>query len=225
MQRSGTISTWNRNPADEEAMGAAHTPIWRHMIDVSVSDDLRDATVLDYGCNQGGFLRMLYDRHPFRAGVGLDIARESVARAELLKRQRPIEYRAGSIAADLGHSFDFAFSHEVLYLLPDLSVHAADMKEALRPGGAYVAAVGCHTDSAVWPKWRKLIAETSSIPVYDHSLDRVAKAFSDAGFTVSVRPLALDAFMPVTVGSEYFPKIVDQLRYYSQDKVLFRFVG
>ena len=225
MQRSGTISTWNRNPADEEAMGAAHAPIWRLMIDVSVPEDLRDSTVLDYGCNQGGFLRMLYDRHPFRAGVGLDIARESVARAELLKRQRPIEYRAGSIAADLGHSFDFAFSHEVLYLLPDLSVHAADMKEALRPGGAYVAAVGCHTDSAVWPKWRKLIAETSSIPVYDHSLDRVAKAFSDAGFTVSVRPLALDAFMPVTVGSEYFPKIVDQLRYYSQDKVLFRFVG
>jgi hypothetical protein len=39
-----------------------------------------------------------------------------------------------------------------------------------------------------------------------------------------VRPLALDAFMPVTVGSDYFPKIVDQLRYYSQDKVLFRFV-
>jgi hypothetical protein len=30
--------------------------------------------------------------------------------------------------------------------------------------------------------------------------------------------------MPVTVGSEYFPKVVDQLRYYSQDKVLFRFV-
>jgi SAM-dependent methyltransferase len=224
MQRSGTISTWNRNPADEEAMGAAHAPIWRRMIDVSVTDDLRGATVLDYGCNQGGFLRMLYDRHPFRAGVGLDIARESVARAELLKRQRPIDYRAGSMAADLGHTFDLAFSHEVLYLLPDLAVHAADMKDALCPGGAYIAAMGCHTDSAVWPRWRKLIAETSSIPIYDHSLDRVAKSFSEAGFTVSVRPLALDAFMHVTVGSEYFPKVVDQLRYYSQDKVLFRFV-
>ena len=86
MQRSATISTWNRNPADEEAMGAAHAPIWRRMIDVSVPNDLHDATVLDYGCNQGGFLRMLYDRHPFRAAVGIDIARESVARAELLKR-------------------------------------------------------------------------------------------------------------------------------------------
>jgi SAM-dependent methyltransferase len=224
MQRSGTISTWNRNPADEEAMGAAHAPIWRRMIDVSVPDDLSQAIVLDYGCNQGGFLRMLYDRHPFPAGVGIDIARESVARAELLKRQRPIEYRAGNSAAALGRTFDFAFSHEVLYLLPDLAAHAVDMKAALRPGGAYVAAMGCHTDSAVWPRWRKAISETSSIPIYDHSLDRVAKVFSETGFTVSVRPLALDAFMPVTVGSAYFPKVVDQLRYYSQDKVLFRFV-
>jgi SAM-dependent methyltransferase len=224
MQRNGTISTWNRNPAAEEAMGAAHAPIWRRMIDVSVVDDLSQSTVLDYGCNQGGFLRMLYDRHPFQAGVGIDIARESVARAQLLKRQRPIEYQAADHAAELGRAFDFAFSHEVLYLLPDLADHAADIKAALRPGGAYVAAMGCHTDSAVWPRWRKVIAETSSIPVYDHSLDRVAAIFSEAGFAVSVQPLALDAFMPVTVGSDYFPKIVDQLRYYSQDKVLFRFV-
>ena len=55
MQRSGTISTWNRSPADEDAMGASHAPIWRRMIDVSVPDDLRDSTILDYGCNQGGF--------------------------------------------------------------------------------------------------------------------------------------------------------------------------
>ena len=112
----------------------------------------------------------------------------------------------------------------MLYLLPDLAQHANDIKAALRPGGAYVAAMGCHTDSAVWSRWRKVIVETSSIPIYDHSLDAVAKAFSAAGFTVAVRPLDLDAFMPVTVGSAYFPKVVDQLRYYSQDKVLFRFV-
>ena len=67
-------------------------------------------------------------------------------------------------------------------------------------------------------------SEWSSIPIYDHSLESVSKAFSQAGFTVAVRPLDLDAFMPVTVGSAYFPKVVDQLRYYSQDKVLFRFV-
>jgi len=224
MQRTSIIRTWNRNEADEEAMGAAHAPIWRRMIDVSIHEDLRQSTLLDYGCNQGGFLRMLYDRHPFQSAVGIDIARESVARADLLKGYRPIEYKVGESAAALGRTFDFTFSHEVLYLLPDLAAHAADIKAALKPGGTYVAAMGCHKDSAVWPHWRKVIAETSSIPLYDHSLDGVAKAFSDAGFHVGVRPLDLDAFMPVTVGSEYFPKIVDQLRYYSQDKVLFRFV-
>ncbi|MBS0547296.1 MAG: methyltransferase domain-containing protein [Proteobacteria bacterium] len=224
MLRPSTIATWNRNPADEEAMGAAHAPIWRRMVDVSVPHDLSASTVLDYGCNQGGFLRMLYDTHPFKSAIGIDIARESVGRAELLKGHRPIGYQVASTAASLGRTFDFAFSHEVLYLLPDLAAHAADMKAALRPGGAYVAAVGCHTESGVWPHWRKLIAETSSIPLFDHSLEDVAKAFSAAGFVVAVRPLALDAFMPVTVGSPYFPKITDQLRYYTTDKVLFRFV-
>jgi SAM-dependent methyltransferase len=224
MLRPSTIATWNRNPADEEAMGQAHAPIWRRMVDVSVPHDLSASTVLDYGCNQGGFLRLLYDTHPFKSAIGIDIARESVGRAEMLKGHRPIDYKVANSAASLGRTFDFAFSHEVLYLLPDLSTHANDMKAALRPGGSYVAAMGCHTDSATWTHWRKLISETSSIPIYDHSLEEVAKIFSAAGFTVGVRPLALDAFMPVTVGSPYFPKIADQLRYYNTDKVLFRFV-
>ncbi|MCX7362108.1 MAG: class I SAM-dependent methyltransferase [Alphaproteobacteria bacterium] len=224
MSRPSTIATWNRNPAEEDAMGAAHAPIWRRMVDVSVPHDIRQATILDYGCNQGGFLRLLHDRRPFKSAIGIDIARESVARAELLKGQRPIDYRLGDSAAALGHSFDFAFSHEVIYLLPDVSAHARDIRAALSAGGAYVAAMGCHTDSAVWPRWRSLIAESSSIPIYDHSLEEVSKAFTDEGFAVSARPLALDAFMPVTVGSAYFPKVADQLRYYTTDKVLFRFV-
>lgn len=224
MPRSSTIATWNRNPADEEAMGAAHAPIWRRMIDVSVPHDLKSSSILDYGCNQGGFLRLLYDRHPYKSAVGIDIARESVARAELLKGHRPVEYRVADRAATLGRSFDHAFSHEVVYLLPDLVAHAEDIKAALRPGGTYVAAIGCHTDSAVWPRWRRLIAESSSIPIHDHSLEAVAKAFADCGFAVTVRPLELDAFMPWTTGSAYFPRVVDQLRYYTQDKVLFRFV-
>jgi SAM-dependent methyltransferase len=224
MARPSTIATWNRNPADEEAMGATHAPIWRRMADVSVPHDISTSTVLDYGCNQGGFLRLLYDSHSFLRAVGIDIARESVARAELLKGHRPIEYKVADTAASLGRVFDYAFSHEVIYLLPDLAAHARDIRAALQPGASYVAAMGCHTDSSVWPRWRKLISETSSIPLYDHSLEDVSKAFAEAGFTVSVRPLALNAFMQVTIGSAYFPKVVDQLRYYTTDKVLFRFV-
>jgi len=141
-----------------------------------------------------------------------------------VKGHRPITYKLADQAASVGQSFDFAFSHEVIYLLPDLADHARDIKSALRPGGTYVAAIGCHTDSSLWPRWRSLIAGSSSIPIYDHSLEDVSKAFAETGFTVSVRPLALDAFMHVTIGSAYFPKVTDQLRYYTTDKVLFRFV-
>ena len=112
----------------------------------------------------------------------------------------------------------------MIYLLPDVAAHARDIRMAVRPGGTYIAAIGCHTDSSLWPRWRSLIAASSSIPIYDHSLEDVSKAFAETGFTVSVRPLALDAFMHVPIGSAYFPKVTDQLRYYTTDKVLFRFV-
>src|SRR5260370_29142108 len=108
-----SIATWNRNPAEEEAMGAAHAPIWRRMIDVSVPHDLHDSTILDYGCNQGGFLRMLYDRHPFKSAVGIDIARESVARADLLKGHPPIDYKITDRAAAPRRTFDLAFSQDL----------------------------------------------------------------------------------------------------------------
>ena len=161
MSRPSTIATWNRNPAEEEAMGAAHAPIWRRMIDVSVPHDLHASTVLDYGCNQGGFLRLLYDRHPCRGAVGIDIARESVARAELLKGQRPVEYKVADNATGLERVFDFAFSHEVIYLLPDIAAHARDIRAALRPGGRLV----CLEFSRVALPWLSRLYELYSFQV------------------------------------------------------------
>src|ERR1700720_1266379 len=99
MQRPSTIATWNRNPADEEAMGAAHAPIWRRMMDVSVPHDLSASTVLDYGCNQGRFLPLAQARPPFQSGDRNRLRRESVGRAELLKGHRPIDYKVANSAA------------------------------------------------------------------------------------------------------------------------------
>ena len=92
--------------------------------------------------------------------------------------------------------------------LADLAAHAQDIKAALRPGGSYVAAMGCHVDSAVWPRWRQLIAETSSIAVYDHSLEDVSKAFSAAGFTVAARPLDLP---PALDGAQQTLEVLHQM--------------
>lgn len=127
MANDGTVATWHTRPGGDDGMGEAHTPVWRRMVEVSKLGDLSGSDVLDFGCNQGGFLRLLYATHRFRSGVGIDIARDSVARAEALKGDRPLSYHVGSEVAKLGRRFDLAFSHEVLYLLPDLAAHARDM--------------------------------------------------------------------------------------------------
>jgi hypothetical protein len=110
---------------------------------------------LDYGCNQGGFLRLLYDNHPFKAAVGIDIARESVARAELLKGHRPISYR---VADQAGHARpDLRLRLQPRGGLPAARRRRARPRHRLgpAPGGTYIAAIGCHTDSSLWPRWRK----------------------------------------------------------------------
>ena len=118
--------------------------------------------------------------------------------------------------APTGKPSELAFSGRLVTFAGVLKYDAFPLSDVLKfVLEVGTQAMGCHVDSAVWPRWHKLIAETSSIPIYDHSLEDVSKAFSAAGFTVAARPLDLDAFMPVTVGSAYFPKVVDQLRYYS----------
>ena len=68
------IQTWSKNTSEEDSMTEEHAWIWREMIKCIPSNDLSAARVLDVGCNQGGFLRTLYDTRPFAQGVGVDLA-------------------------------------------------------------------------------------------------------------------------------------------------------
>lgn len=217
------IATWTNADGEEEAMNDDHAPLWQRMIALAAPQGCAGLTVLDYGCNQGGFLELLYNKAPFREAMGVDIALESVAFAKQRLARLPFTGGHPAVLADKKGMFDVAFSHEVLYLLPDLGAHAALMKSALRPGGVYFAAIGCHTDQPLWDEWRTLIASYSNVPVQDYSLDDYANAFFDAGFTVAAQPYRLDGFFPLKKNNPYFPKVADSLRYYETDKVLFRF--
>jgi SAM-dependent methyltransferase len=186
--------------------------------------DLSDKDVLDFGCNQGGFLRLLHALRPFRHGVGVDIAQESVAAAQSLRGNLPIDYCVASDLQPWAGKIDIAFSYEAIYLLPDLADHATEVYRALRDGGVYYAATGCHTDSHLWPLWRSVIADTSNAPVQDYAPEDYRDAFAAQGFSVSVRKFGFDGFVPVAAGSPYYPKIVDALIYAADDRLLFRFV-
>lgn len=217
------IETWASRPEEEDAMSEEHAWIWREMIRAADTEALVGSKVLDIGCNQGGFLRLLYDTQPFSNGVGLDLARQAVTIAEGRKGNRPIRYLAATHLSDAGDSFDVAFSHEVIYLINDLADHAAQIAGVLKPGGTYYAVTCCHRDSPLWADWRPMIQEFSRIPVPDHSVADITKAFEQAGFGIAVNRFLASSFIPLLGPSHYFPSDLDRIDVYTRWKLMFRF--
>jgi SAM-dependent methyltransferase len=224
MSHVDIIRTWTTSSVDEQIMEDGHGPLWERLIELVTEPSLAGARVLDYGCNQGGFLRLLHDRKGFREAVGCDIAAESIAVAQARAGDRPIRYVVGSDLAPELEPFDVAFSHEVIYLLPDIEAHARAIHACLKPGGVYYAVTGCHTDNPEWASWSQEIRARSNVPPVDRGLDAYAAAFAAAGFMVSARKFGLDSFLPVTRRGEITRNILARLNYYDSVKVCFRLV-
>lgn len=201
-------------------MAASHPS----MINIIPQPDLSSVRVLDIGCNQGGFLRMLYDQRPFASGVGIDIARDRVALANAAKGNRPLQYVASSQIEDAGDGFDLAFSHEVIYLIEDLQAHARQVGKVLKTGGHYDAVTCCHADSPLWAKWRPKIAQFSNVSVPNHSVADIASAFRSEGFEVSISRFLENSFIPTEPPTDYFSTDIERLDTYTKWKLCFRCV-
>lgn len=217
-----SYATWHTDPQKEVAMGPSHAPLWRHFIETLPDRDLATRTVLDFGCNRGGFLRLLHTLRPFRRAVGIDIASESIAAATAAKGDLPLHFEVATDLAPWADSFDIAFSYEVIYLLSDLAGHARGMFDALRDGGVYYAVTGCHTENPLWPRWREVIGAASNAPVQDRAPQDFIDAFAAAGFAVSVKRFGYDGFILATKDRSYYPSIIDAITYAADHKLLFR---
>lgn len=221
-KRTAVYATWHTNPNDDAAMARSHAPLWRHFIETLPEQDLSWSTVLDFGCNRGGFLRLLHALKPFRRGIGVDIATDSVAAANAEKGSAPLTFEVAHDLSRWPETFDIVFSYEVIYLLPDLEDHARQVFAALRNGGVYYAVTGCHTESPLWPAWRELIGASSNAPVQDYAPDDFIRAFAAAGFDVSLRRFGYDGFVPAGKDRRYYPSVLDALAYPAEYKLLFR---
>ncbi len=215
-------SYW-RGAAEDEAMQDEHGFIWKAMLD-TIDTDLAGRRVLDAGCNRGGFLRLLVDAAGIAEGHGYDPASGAIRDARRLAGDRPLRFEvADTVPRDWG-DFDVAFSHEVLYLVEDLSAHAAGLFGALKPGGSYFAVIGVHAGSPLMSAWYAENAVELGLPrLYD--LDEVTRVFEDTGFFVSVANLKL-GFVPVSahrLGHHHQRDLLVWLDYYTREKVLLRF--
>ena len=214
-------TTYWRSAADDEAMQDEHGFIWRAMLD-TIDVGLAGGRVLDAGCNRGGFLRLLTDRHGITEGFGYDPAAGAVDDARRLAGDRPLHFEVASSVPEQWSDIDVAFSHEVLYLLPDLPAHAAAIHSCLRPGGVYFAVMGVHTGSPLMVEWHAANRQELRMPpLYD--IDDVIATFQRAGIDASVARLAI-RFVPIEGrGHNHETRSVDWLAYYHDHKLLLRF--
>jgi SAM-dependent methyltransferase len=203
--------------AQDAAMQDEHGFTWRSMLN-TVDADLSGKRILDAGCNQGGFLRLLCSDRGIAAGYGYDPASGAIADARRLAGERPLVFEVAETVPTGWDGFDVAFSHEVLYLIHDMTAHAAAIHESLVPGGAYYAVMGVHAAAPTMADWHERNADRLHLPPL-YALDDVIESFAAVGFEPAVARLKV-GFIPASRHATSFPA---SLEYYYDHKVMLRF--
>jgi SAM-dependent methyltransferase len=213
--------TYWQDAAADEAMQEEHGLVWRAMLD-TVDVDLAGKRVLDAGCNQGGFLRLLVDDCAIAEGFGYDPASGAIDDARRLAGERRLEFAVSDTVPAGWDGFDVAFSHEVLYLLHDLPSHARAIFAALAPGGSYYAVIGVHCGSPLMVKWHHDNAQEFDIPALN-DIDDVISVFEAAGYEAAAARLAV-RFVPAAGHHGHDRgRLLEWLDYYYDQKLLLRF--
>jgi SAM-dependent methyltransferase len=166
-------------------------------------------------------------------GRGYDPASAAIDDARRLAGSRPLSFEVGDTVPAGWRSFDVAFSHEVLYLIHDLSAHAEAIFEALAPGGSYYAVIGVHAGSPLMADWHRASSDELQLPKL-YTIDEVVGVFGAAGFQVAAARLEI-GFVPVasaaptvagsshTGGDHADPSdLLRWLEYYNDHKLLLR---
>jgi SAM-dependent methyltransferase len=216
---------WQDASEGEQLMEDMHLRFWQKVLSMVIEEDLSNSSVLDFGCNQGGFLRFLYGQRSFKNAIGVDLARQSVEVANKRKGSLPIHYEVTTTPEKFANHFDLAFSISVIYLIPDLKEHAWKIKQVLKPGGVYYATYTDYNGNPSLPAMKKKIDQNGAVPMILHDLDDIAEVLFQEGFTVGIRRLIPDCFIELFSKDRFFQKISHRMQYEYEQAYIFRFVA
>jgi 2-polyprenyl-3-methyl-5-hydroxy-6-metoxy-1,4-benzoquinol methylase len=141
-----------------------------HVLDapmLALVDALAPATVLDVGCGEGRFCRMLEARG--LATTGVDPTAALIERARALHPQG--DYRVEGAEAMTVGAHDLVVCYLSLIDMPDLDAALTRIVAAIRPGGhLLIANLTAFNTAAVHLGWVKPLIGEPSFPI-DHYLE------------------------------------------------------
>lgn len=221
MKRTVNQENWDDFEMWMEKVNAAQ---WATMSERIVEPDLTDKTVLDFGCNRGVSLRVLYSKKPFAYGYGIDDEPQAIEIAQQKQGNLPVTYEVRDNIEHLNGKIDVAFSHETIYVLEDLPKHAKEMFHALKDHGVYYVGLSAHPENPVWEGAKAYMMETLGLEPQNYTLYDIAEVFAAQGFTVQARQFDYNDFLVIEPeGKKHLPSILELLKSYREYKILFRF--
>ena len=191
--------------------------------------DVAGLTILDCGCGEGRFSRLLTERGAASV-LGLDLCEPMIEAARERQASRD-EYRVADVQ-DLSFLDDATFDLAVSYLnqcdLPDFVANTREVFRVLRPGGRFIVA-NLHPMRSAVGQWQRTDDGMKQHVILDHYLDEgerhwkimgvrltnfhrslatYTRGFLDAGFSI-------EEIMEPTVTEEalaLYPELDDELR-------------
>ena len=154
--------------------------------------DVRGMSILDCGCGEGRFCRMLVEREAAYV-LGLDLCEPMIEAARQLQAGAD-EYRVADVQ-DLAFLADGSFDLAVSYLnqcdLPDVDANNREVSRVLKPGGRFIVA-NLHPMRSAVGGWCRDADGTKQHVVLDHYFDEGERHWTMKGieFTNFHRSLA-----------------------------------
>jgi SAM-dependent methyltransferase len=233
VERSDLREEWRQlAPAWIQEAREGANPTRRGLLDgpmIEACGDVRGHKVLDCGCGEGRFCRMLLDGGAEQV-LGLDLRLPMIAAAAEFASGR--DHYVLADVEDLGFLRDDAFDLAVSYLnqcdLPDFEANSREVFRVLRPGGRFVIA-NLHPMRSAVGGWQKTEAGAKQHVIPDRYFDESGRRWKMPGvdFTNFHRTLstyirgyrqagfAIEKVVEPTVAAESlqrFPELDDELR-------------
>lgn len=213
---------WQKGNETDDDMAHDHQESWQRTIEQIDPHDIVDKTVLDIGCNQGGFLRLLYKTMPYKAGVGIDLAQQSLQKARALTNDLPLTFTLTAKPQQTGETFNTAISTSVLYLIEDVVQHARDLKAVLKTNGVYYATFADLTHNPSQAYMAEIINTYGATPAQNHSLKHIVDCFIAEGFEVAVMKERVPEIIDVTKYSDFYLSPNDYLQTLYEESFLIK---